>query len=424
MSDYDVIIIGGGLAGLAAARDLSQAGKAVALLEARDRLGGRVVTHRIPHAPFAIELGPEWIDDSEAIAPLLERGGTQLVEAEGERWTRSQGRLRQSDHEMEALSPLIASLDAGGGDRSLLESLAIRGDTNDRQRQLLIDYTSGFNAADPARVSTRWLQQVQRAAPPDSSASRAAGGLDRAISALHDALSTNCDVHLETTARDVQWRRGEVAVTVIRDGRESIVRARRLVVTVPLPLLKQGVLRFTPALTEKQGALASLEMGNVIKVGLVFREPFWREDPRLRTMLFLHDFDAPIPTWWAGLRPEDPLLLGWAAGPQALRLANHGSDLVQPAIASLAGSLGVDVAMVRGQLIDAVGCDWSTDPFARGAYSYVLAGGTEAPAQLAQPIGGTIHFAGEATMGDGLNATTHGALQSGKRVADEILEAR
>jgi monoamine oxidase len=422
MSDYDVVIIGGGLAGLAAARDISRAGKGVALLEARDRLGGRVVTHRIPHAPFAIELGPEWIDDSEAIAPLLERAGTHLVESDGTRWTRSNGELRQSDNEMEALSPLIANLDAGSGDRSLLQSLA-RSDTNEEKRLLLMNYTSGFNAADPARVSTLWLQQVQRAAPPDSSGSRAAGGLDCAISALHNDLGASCDVRLETTARAVHWRRGEVAVAVIRDGREDIVHARRLVVTVPLPVLKQGVLRFTPELTTKQGALASLEMGNVIKIGLVFREPFWREDPRLRAMLFLHDFDASIPTWWAGLTPEDPLLLGWAAGPQAARLANHGSDLIQPAIASLATALGVEVSIVREQLVDAVSCDWSTDPFARGAYSYVLAGGTAAPAQLAQPIDDTIHFAGEATMGDGLNATTHGALKSGKRVADEILNA-
>lgn len=421
MPDYDVIVIGGGLAGLAAARDISNAGKTVAIIEARDRLGGRVVTHRIPHASFAVELGPEWIDDSEAIAPLLDRGGTHLVEADGTRWTRSNGELRQSDDEMEALSPLIASLDSGSGDRALLESLA-RGDTNEKQRQLLIDYTSGFNAADPARVSTRWLQQVQRAAPPDSSGSRAAGGLDRAISALHDALAANCDVHLGEPARAVQWRRGHVAVTVVRDGREDIVHARRLIVTIPLPLLKQGVLQFTPELAEKEAALASLEMGNVIKIGLIFREPFWREDPRLRTMLFLHDFDVPIPTWWAGLKPEDPILLGWAAGPQAARLVSHGSDLVQPAIASLATALGRDAGIVRSQLVDAVSCDWSADPFARGAYSWVLAGGTDAPAQLAKSIDGTIHFAGEATMGGGINGTTHGALQSGKRAAAEILD--
>ena len=423
MSDYDVIVIGGGLAGLAAARDISKAGKTTAIIEARDRLGGRVVTHRILHAPFAIELGPEWIDDSEEIAPLLERGGTRLVEADGTRWTRTNGDLRQSDDEMEALSSLIAHLDTGSGDRSLLESLAARSDTNEEQRQLLINYTSGFNAADPARVSALWLQQVQRAAPPDSSGSRAAGGLDRAISALHDDLGPTCDVRLETTARAVQWRRGRVAVTVSRDGREEVLHAPRLVVTVALPLLKLGLLRFTPELTQKQGALASLEMGNVVKIALVFREPFWREDRRLRTMLFLHDFDAPVPTWWAGMNPEDPLLLGWAAGPQAERLASHHGDLVKPAIASLASTLGVDAGIVRSQLVDAIGCDWSTDPFARGAYSYVLAGGTDAPAQLGEPIDDTIHIAGEATMGGGINATTHGALRSGKRVANEILNA-
>ena len=429
MTDYDVIVLGGGLAGLAGARDLSNAGKAVALVEARDRLGGRVLTRRLPSTSMPIELGPEWVDDSEELAPLLARRGSRLLEAEGSRWTRTNGALQRGDDEMGALASVIGQLDdAGGADHSLRDSLAALNGVNDTQKQLLVNYVAGFHAADPARVSTRWLRQAQRAAPPDASGYRAFGGLDRAIDTLRDNLAASCDVRLGTTALEVRWRPGRVNVTVGSAGNErETLQARQLLVTLPLALLKastdeRGAIRFLPALVEKRDALAALDTGNVVKIALIFRDPIWRGDTKLEDMLFLHDFTQPFPTWWTGVQSDAPLLLGWSAGPQAERLREHRADLTKPAIASLASALGMAARTVRDQLIDAVACDWSTDELARGGYSYVLAGGTGAPAELARPIQRTIYFAGEATVTGGLNATTHGALRSGERAAREILE--
>jgi monoamine oxidase len=219
-----------------------------------------------------------------------------------------------------------------------------------------------------------------------------------------------------------------VKVTVVRAGGErETLGARQLLVTLPLALLKaspdeRGAIRFIPELVEKQDALAALDTGNVVKIALIFRDPIWREGTKLEDMLFLHDFTQPVPTWWTGVQSDAPLLLGWSAGPQAERLREHRADLTKPAIASLASTLGMTSRTVRDQLIDAVACDWSTDDLARGGYSYVLAGGTGAPAELARPIEQTIYFAGEATVTGGLNATTHGALRSGERAAREILE--
>jgi monoamine oxidase len=429
MTDYDVIVLGAGLAGLAGARDLSNAGKSVALVEARERFGGRVFTRRLPSTSLPIELGPEWIDDSEELAPLLARRGSQLLEARGSRWTRTNGVLRRGDDEMGALGSLIGQLDDSGGiDRSLLDRLAAVNGVNDTQKQLLVNYVSGFHAADPARVSTRWLRQVQRTAPPDASSYRAAGGLDQAIDALHDDLSTSCDVRLETTAVEVKWRSGQVKVTVVRAGERETLEAQQLLVTLPVALLKEspderGAIRFLPELVAKRDALAALDTGNVVKIALIFRDAIWRNDTTLDDMLFLHDFTQPFPTWWTGVQSEAPLLLGWSAGPQAERLRGHRADLAKPAIASLASALSVTSRTVRDQLVDAVACDWSTDELARGGYSYVLAGGTGAPAELARPIEQTIYFAGEATVTGGLNATTHGALRSGARAAREILES-
>jgi monoamine oxidase len=118
------------------------------------------------------------------------------------------------------------------------------------------------------------------------------------------------------------------------------------------------------------------------------------------------------------------MLLGWAGGLQATRLAAEPGDGVQLALTSLAAAMDIRVSRVREQFVDVVWHDWSADPFARGAYTYVAAGGITAPRELARPIGGTLYFAREATVSSGLNATMQGALDSGRRAARELLESR
>jgi monoamine oxidase len=121
--------------------------------------------------------------------------------------------------------------------------------------------------------------------------------------------------------------------------------------------------------------------------------------------------------------PDAPVVLGWAGGTQADRLAGEPASATQLALTSLAGAMGVPVARVRDLFVDEVSHDWAADPFARGAYSYVAPGGVTAPHELATPIANTLFFAGEATVGGGLNATMQGALDSGVRAALEVLRA-
>jgi len=162
----------------------------------------------------------------------------------------------------------------------------------------------------------------------------------------------------------------------------------------------------------------------VQKLILRFKDAFWRRIGPLAHALFIQDFRQPFPTWWSAVAPETPVLVGWAGGPQALRLAERErGETMDAALTSLSATLGVARGTVESHLIDAWFHDWTHDPFALGAYSYVLVGGTDAHRELAAPVAGTLFFAGEATCGGGTNATMDGPIESGYRAADEILRS-
>ena len=138
--------------------------------------------------------------------------------------------------------------------------------------------------------------------------------------------------------------------------------------------------------------------------------------------LFLHAFDRPVPTWWLPLDAARPVLTGWAGGPYAAGLAGIGPDALRDvALSSAAGALGVPHGDLAAQLEAIHFHDWSADPLARGAYTYVGVGGSDAHRTLAAPVADTLFFAGEATCGGGYNATMEGALRSGRRAAAELL---
>jgi monoamine oxidase len=421
----DTVVIGAGLAGLAAAERLVAAGAGVTLLEARARLGGRVWTEA--HQGVAVELGPEWIGNEGAVRHLLARAGARLVEARGRQLQRVDGGW----HELSELPDLKGDLvrRAGGlpgPDRSLLSALdeCCGGAESAESRAHLLRYVQGFHAADPAWLSARWLVEVEANQPADASDMRAPGGVGRAVEELSSRIEGRCDLHLGTVAREVRWRPGGVEIETV-DG--ATFRAASAVISIPLPLFDPAseeiaALRFTPRLHEKLDAARLLEMGQVVKLVLGFREPFWREMGPLHEMLFLHDYDQPVPTWWTPAEPSLPMLTGWAGGPYAARLAGLAErQLLDLAIRSLAHALGLPPRDVAARLQYHYYHDWQSDPFARGGYTYVKLGGVDAYRTLAEPVAGTLYFAGEATCGGGLNATMEGAVRSGRRAADELL---
>ncbi len=133
--------------------------------------------------------------------------------------------------------------------------------------------------------------------------------------------------------------------------------------------------------------------------------------------------EPPFPNWWVSRPPPFPVVTGWSGGRNARALGQLGAAArVDAAVAALAAALGADAGRLRQDLRGGFSHNWLADPFSRGAYSYAGVGGSEAGAELAVPIDGTLFFgAGEATESDGQNGTVHGAIASGRRAAKHAL---
>jgi monoamine oxidase len=284
----------------------------------------------------------------------------------------------------------------------------------------------GYDAADPARVSARSIAEEWTGPGNDSGHFRPAGGYGPLLATLAERAGDNVRIELQSVVREVRWARNTVAIGGVRRGKAFHVRARRAIITLPLGVLQQrsnarGAVRFAPELKEKAPALARLASGPVLKAVLRFRTAFWEEvdEAAYRGVSFFHSPRAPFPTFWTALPAHAPLIAAWAAGPKAARLAGSPrSQVVRYAVRSLSsifhGRADVEAGLQAFWLHD-----WQRDPYARGAYSHALVGGSDARASLAVPLKDTLFFAGEATDAAGEHGTVAGALQSGVRAARE-----
>ena len=439
MSSNSVLIIGAGAAGLAAARDLSRAGCEVIVLEARDRIGGRVFTLAEPDSPAPIELGAEFIHGrSPAVWGLAKAAHLKIHEVSEHHWYFDDGKLSKSRDFWRKVQSLMRRMKSRDSDLSFQQFLKSIPDNADmrRAKEMATQYVEGFHAADINRVGIHGLVKANEAAHSinGNESFRFQNGYASLVQALRGAAETyGATFHLNTNVTAINWQGNQVEVIAESASGRSTYQASALVITLPLGVLqvgaKDGGIQFAPELpAAKQLAIQQLAVGNVIKINLVFRERFWEEvklwDEKgevvsFKDAGFFHYPDAAVPTWWTQLPIRAPLLVGWAGGPQADCLRNEGA-LLDRAIDSLSLILGTSTGEIRHQLEASHIHDWHDDRFSRGAYSYVTVNGLEAQQVLSQPLDNKLFFAGEATC-TGHVGTVHGAIQSGQRAAREIL---
>jgi monoamine oxidase len=209
-------------------------------------------------------------------------------------------------------------------------------------------------------------------------------------------------------------------------GEPLTIRARAAVVTFSVGVLQSGAVAFDPPLpASTRAALDGLVMGPVIKLALRFRSAWWERvaDGRYRDGAFFHRAEGAFPTYWALLPQRAPVLIAWAGGPNADALADvEEAQRVARALDGLRTLFGDEIDPAD-ELEAAFAHDWQRDPYARGAYSYVAVGGTDARAALAAPVDRRLFVAGEAVSTDGEAGTVAGALETGQRAAREALAA-
>jgi len=445
----DVVVIGAGASGLAAARALSEAGRRVTVLEARDRIGGRINTHHDPRSPIPVELGAEFVHGQAEETFRIIRAARIIVEQLPDHHLRARrGRLSSfgdfwgAVHEAEQGIARYLSRD-GKRDVAFAEYLRSAKLSTER-RELLIDFVEGYHAAHVDKLSAQFLaagQEDEGTAPgaPPTSQFRIISGGDSLIRWLATGLSPDrSELRLNTVAQRIEWREGNVTVHCAQraGGALEPFRARAVIVTVPIAVLRARGLEFAPRLPHKERALAQLEVGHVCKIVFRFRQGFWQQPEFLAQRLerrsrqrkgveinFLHAHHEMVPTWWTALPARAPVLTGWAGGPRAEALLDEREPArISRALDALSRALAVPRAQLDELLESWATHDWRADPWSRGAYSYPGVGGVSAQRALARPVARTLFFAGEATDTE-QTATVAGALASGRRAAHEVIAA-
>jgi monoamine oxidase len=430
----DVIVIGAGVAGLAAARRLAEAGLRVLILEARDRVGGRVWTiHGAGGVP--VELGAEFIHGHPgATFELIRSANLEVSEFDGQQWVFDEGQLRRGENFFAQTKSVLEKMNGRSPDRSFANFLDDCYPADDPARLWGLEYVEGFHGALAERISVHSLIRDRKAesAVEGSRSFRLVHGYESLLRVLQQALPPNLvSIRLNTVVRSVRWAEQAVRVEAQTESGAVEFNAPRAIVTLPLGVLQvppsaHGAVLFEPVLEEKASALKLLFMGQTIRVSLIFNEKWWEntgahgnEPGALRNMSFVYSHVDWFPTWWVS---SAPMLTGWAASRRGERLNGKPGEFIKnKALESLSTIFGLPLQTLEAKLQSWHVHDWQSDPYARGSYSYVGVGGKHAQAELAAPVAGTLFFAGEATNSEGHHGTVHGAIETGERAAREIL---
>jgi monoamine oxidase len=428
----DVIIVGAGAAGLMAAKQLTEAGQKVLVLEARDRLGGRIYTLNDKAFEPPAEAGPEYIHGKLRVTmELLKEAGIKYQETQGDMWQVTEGKWKKGFQLEEEQDVLLARLKEVKENISIAEFMR-RYFAEEKYRALRNSFTSyieGYYAGDTQTTSA--LAFLEEWSSEDYQQYRPKGGYGQLIQFLADkSIEGGALIQLSTVVKEIRWLKDQVEVL---DVAHHSYAAKKVIVTIPLGLWlaeenSKGVISWSPSIAEKHEAAKQMGFGGAIKILLLFKEPFWQKllfekqpEVDLTNAGFIIS-DAPVPTWWTQLPEDSTLLTGWLAGPNALKL-EHSNDeeIMEQALASLQQIFKKNKDFLKEKLLLWRVYNWVADPFTRGAYAYSTIGTKEARKILMQPVDNTLFFAGDAFY-EGLEmGTVEAALTSGQRVCTEVL---
>ncbi len=423
-SPQKVLVIGAGIAGLAAARELQGQGVQVTVLEGRDRIGGRIHTNRT--LGFSVDLGASWIHGvtDNPITTLAKTWQIPILPTDFDNIIlyNSQGNpISDRDFEVsyavyEQIRDRAASIaENSEQDLSIASALqqVLAAQTLTPQQSQLIEW--GFNSefvtefgADLESLSSWYADEGSEFDGGDYLFPQ---GYDQIIT----GLANNLEIQLQQKVTEIRYSSSGVSVTT---DRESFT-ADAAIVTLPLGVLKSGSINFLPELpANKQAAINRLNMGVLNKVFLKFPEQFWPED--YHGLGYIHENSPNFSEFlnWA-FYSQKPALMALTGGSFARQIEQFSEGEIRSRVMGvLRRSYGDRIPEPESMIVTR----WSQDPFAFGSYSHIAVGGDSGDRDiLAEPIGDRLFFAGEATSSD-YPATVHGAYLSGIREAKRFIK--
>jgi monoamine oxidase len=426
MESLDIIVIGAGASGLIAARELSKAGWKVTIVEARDRIGGRIQTYLDAEFTSPTELGAEFIHgDLKETTKLLKEYKIEYSPAKGQIWQVRKGELEKNkDFVPEHHRLLEMKLKAMKRDMPVKKFLDVhfKGPEFHLLQQGVIGFVEGYESAEVERFSTLAFREDWLKAE-EWEQYRIDGGYGKLIDALaNDCRKNGCEFHLSSVVKKIIWKKNFVEVICEKGKRFT---ASKAVVAVPLGILQQERIVFLPALAGKIKSVKELGYGEVIKILLLFKSKFWEEKKlqervgeNLDKLFFLFSH-APVPTWWTQYPSSTPLLSGWLSGSGAKKMKRlSDKEILEEAIRSLSLIFEISRKSLKENLQSWKVVNWSKDEFTRGSYSYATVNAKKNIERSASPEKNTLFFAGEHLSEPA--GTVEGALISGFKAAEKI----
>lgn len=435
MKNSEILIIGAGAAGLMAAYTLAKAGKKVIILEARNRIGGRI--HTLNNTSFfkQAELGAEFVHGNLPVTlKLFKEAGIKCHPSSGEMWHYNNGRFTKGFEQADNWELLIQKLNELEQDTSIGDFLQkqFSDEKYSKLRKWVNKFVSGYDTADPFKVSAFALRREWQSEDEDTQY-RVDGGYGKVISYLaNESKANGSQLFLNSVVKDIHWEHNQVeAITADKVS----YKANKVIIALPLGVLQadtseEGAITFSPSVPQYNHAIQQMGFGAIIKILLAFKNTFWENEETaklagssLKEMGFLLS-DEEIPTWWTQYPEHSNVLTGWLGGPPAekkIDLSNE--ELLQQGIQSLSNIFKRNIEELKDNLIAWNVVNWTADPFTCGSYAYDTIAAPGARKILNAPINNTIYFAGEYLYDGPAMGTVEAALTSGEEVAKALLKS-